>query len=101
MLEANGYLETWSLPKLPTAETTIHATKLAPHRMDYLSYEGPVSNNRGQVTRVMSGQFVGEVFPDNSPQEFELTLWTDNKQLGVQFKFVDEDIWEIQFSSYG
>lgn len=30
-------------------------TRLEDHRRDYLEYEGPISNNRGQVKRVSSG----------------------------------------------
>jgi hypothetical protein len=42
------YLETW----------TIVGERLADHRRDYLTYEGPVSGGRGQVRRVASGQCV-------------------------------------------
>lgn len=31
--------------------------RLPDHRMAYLTYEGPVSNQRGHVTRVISGHF--------------------------------------------
>lgn len=32
------------------------ATRIADHRIDYLTYEGPVSNDRGWVRRVREGE---------------------------------------------
>jgi hypothetical protein len=49
-------LLTWALPDLPGAEAQ-QAEQLPPHRRDYLTYEGPISNNRGEVTRVAAGEF--------------------------------------------
>lgn len=51
-----GPLETWRSPAWPIA-TPVRVTPLSPHRREYLSYEGPVSNNRGVVTRVAEGTF--------------------------------------------
>ena len=65
MLERDGVLCTWELRALPlqwsnsedTAEEAMQVTRLPDHRIDYLEYEGPVSNNRGSVSRVDSGTF--------------------------------------------
>lgn len=54
MLEHNGQLLTWSLAELPSSTPQI-AEELPPHRIDYLTYEGPVANNRGEVQRVVAG----------------------------------------------
>jgi hypothetical protein len=63
-------LTTWRLPIWPvTAATPIE--RLPDHRRDYLTYEGPVSNNRGQVARVASGDCQIEA-PD--PRTFILHL---------------------------
>ncbi len=56
MLEHEGRLLTWAIAELPSA-TAQPADELAPHRLDYLSYEGPISNNRGEVKRVVEGEF--------------------------------------------
>jgi len=32
-------------------------TRLADHRLEYLDYQGPVSGNRGHVSRVDAGEF--------------------------------------------
>ena len=69
MLEADGVLKTWELRELPrswqkalrTKETregrTVVATRLADHRLDYLTFEGSLTKNRGSVTRVAQGTF--------------------------------------------
>ena len=69
MLEADGVLLTWELRELPgtwlaafelTASsevTTVTATQLADHRLHYLEYEGPISDGRGNVTRVDRGTY--------------------------------------------
>lgn len=51
MLEAGESLRTWALEEVPKIGSTIPAEQLPDHRMDYLTYEGPVSNDRGTVTR--------------------------------------------------
>lgn len=56
MLDEGTQLLTWAIPDLPNAERQI-AEELPPHRRDYLTYEGPVSNNRGEVARVVQGTF--------------------------------------------
>lgn len=57
MLEQEDELLTWALEKLPTLGDSIPAAELPPHRTAYLDYEGPVSRNRGTVTRWDRGEF--------------------------------------------
>jgi hypothetical protein len=57
MLEADGWLWTWALEAQPRYDTTIVAWPLADHRLEYLEYEGPVSNNRGEVSRWDAGDY--------------------------------------------
>ena len=61
MLEDEDVLLTWALAQHPTAleaeGSPIVAAQLADHRLAYLDYEGPVSGNRGHVTRVDAGTF--------------------------------------------
>jgi len=47
-------LATFRCPKWPVTLGT-ELTALSDHRRAYLDYEGPLSNNRGHVTRVLSG----------------------------------------------
>jgi hypothetical protein len=49
-------LATWRSPTWPI-ETEATLTRLKDHRRDYLSYEGPISGDRGHVRRVESGVY--------------------------------------------
>src|SRR5687768_1276707 len=57
MLEADGVLRTWACDELPQLGKVIEAQRLADHRLAYLDYEGPVSGDRGSVTRVAVGEY--------------------------------------------
>jgi hypothetical protein len=57
MLEQGHSLWTWACESLPGMEKTTPAQRLADHRREYLDYEGPVSGDRGHVTRVDSGDY--------------------------------------------
>ena len=70
LLEDGDSCLTWALEELPsvwstvvgnddgvTASNHVAASSLTPHRLHYLSYEGPVSDNRGEVRRVACGKF--------------------------------------------
>ena len=47
-------LATWRSDVWPI-DGVAQVERLADHRAEYLTYEGPVSGNRGQVSRVTSG----------------------------------------------
>jgi DNA polymerase Ligase (LigD) len=66
LLEAGEVLKTWALPRVPAAGDEIECEALPDHRLVYLDYEGPVSGNRGTVTRYDSGSF-------------QVVLWTDGE----------------------
>lgn len=53
-LEPGKKLATWRCPVWPIARPT-PVLRLPDHRADYLTYEGPISNNRGHVKRLSSG----------------------------------------------
>lgn len=69
MLEYEGVLWTWALEHLPAswrdhlgldredASDEVSAKRLADHRLEYLIYEGPISEGRGTVTRVAEGEY--------------------------------------------
>src|SRR6188768_807681 len=64
MLEQDGKLLTWAIPERPRAGLKMAATRLPDHRLSYLDYEGPISGNRGEVTRVDAGEYVSCQFDD-------------------------------------
>ncbi|HLL88953.1 MAG TPA: hypothetical protein VK324_06595 [Tepidisphaeraceae bacterium] len=50
----DGPLMTWRSGRWPIDAPT-PLTRLPDHRRDYLTYEGPLSNDRGRVARVAAG----------------------------------------------
>lgn len=71
MLEQEGALRTWALDEAPRADLELEALELAVHRVAYLQYEGPVSGDRGSVSRWDEGEF--ETVQE-SADRLELTL---------------------------
>lgn len=55
MLERDGVLGTWTLCELPTEQAWVVAQRIHDHRLDYLEYEGPISGDRGHVSRYDRG----------------------------------------------
>lgn len=57
-----GRLATWRLPQLPIGEgADMEACKLAAHRRAYLTYEGYVSGDRGEVRIAATGMYETEL----------------------------------------
>jgi hypothetical protein len=58
MLEDELDLITWALEALPgSSAVKVNATRLPAHRLAYLTYEGPVSGDRGHVQRCDAGEY--------------------------------------------
>lgn len=73
MLEDGEVLLTWQLAACPgkASRFPIPAQRIHDHRRVYLDYEGPISGNRGTVTRVESGTFE---FVERAPERTVLDL---------------------------
>ena len=57
LLETGPQLRAWALAEEPQVGRTIAAEPLPNHRLAYLDYEGPVSDNRGEVSQWDAGTF--------------------------------------------
>jgi hypothetical protein len=57
MLECGHALRTWALAGEPLSAPEIEAEQLPDHRLAYLDYEGPVSEDRGAVSRWDAGDY--------------------------------------------
>jgi hypothetical protein len=57
MFETDGTLRTWAIAGEPDSREPQPAEALADHRLEYLSYEGPVSGERGRVARWDAGTY--------------------------------------------
>ena len=60
MLEAGGVLWTWrlSVPPDQIGTTPVYAEQIADHSHRFLTYEGPVQKNTGQVQRADAGEYL-------------------------------------------
>jgi hypothetical protein len=65
MLESGRVLRTWALAEEPRQESTIAADALPDHRLAYLEYEGPISNNRGIVRHWDGGEYQAILWEEN------------------------------------
>ena len=91
-------LSTWALHEAPANVSSQIAKKLADHRLDYLSYEGPVADNRGVVSRWDEGRYtIQERAADLLIVEFS------GRKLACPSRLVrlagTEDLWRITFIS--
>ncbi len=103
MLEAEGVLQTWELRELPTSwiaephqteAQSITATRLPDHRLEYLDYEGPLTDNRGSVAQIDVGGF--EIVAE-SPQRLVVIL--RGKAIRDTIELVqtaEENRWELR-----
>ena len=57
MLEQGDHLTTWEFPKAPEVGTCFNVVPLANHRLEYLDYEGPLTRQRGTVSRYDWGKY--------------------------------------------
>ncbi len=60
MLQDAEALATWQLAQAPALQPgqAMPAKRLADHRTAYLTYEGPVSGDRGEVKRFDEGEYI-------------------------------------------
>ena len=74
MFENGESLLTWATDSLPsrTSASSVPANKLPDHRALYLTYEGPLSDDRGDVSQVEKGYF-NAICIQADHYEFELT----------------------------
>jgi len=98
MLERGEVLWTWQLLLEPVnaASLPIPARRIADHRKDYLTYEGPVSGDRGTVRRVDSGTYQIESL---GPERIELTIGAGRLSGSLTLVRVAEDGWSLECRS--
>ena len=81
MLEWGDVLRTWALERSPDTAGPIPADTLADHRIMYLDYEGPISGDRGSVTRWDGGTYE---LVDETPSSITVRLAGARSQAEVQ-----------------
>jgi hypothetical protein len=97
MLEDGPNLATWSLEVLPeSADAVLVARRLSAHRLAYLDYEGPVSGNRGHVSRWDAGEYVVEI-RDESTWCVQLVGGRLRGRLTLHCRRDDDDVWTVRW----
>ena len=97
MLEAGDVLQTWRLAQPPESSSPIEATQLPDHRLLYLDYEGPVSGDRGRVSRWDAGRYVEDA---NSPAGTRILIMAGMKIRGkVRLERVEGTTWRFTWLS--
>lgn len=81
MLERDASLRTWRLAGPPASGESVEAEPIADHRVMYLDYEGPVSQNRGSVRRWDHGTYQQL---DDKADRFQLNGETLNGTLRIR-----------------
>lgn len=122
LFETSGAgLETWSTetdPLTQQSNRSVHeflAIKLPAHRSVYLTYEGPISGNRGSVSRILSGHYnraelvkptqTGDPISNLSSENlferdhFSLKLFWHAGIWHADFKKISADQWKIRLAS--
>jgi len=82
MFEKGDLLRTWAVREIPPLGTWIDADLLPDHRAAYLDYEGPISGDRGTVSRWDDGTFE---WLDETESEIEIAL--SGKHLACTARF--------------
>jgi hypothetical protein len=91
LLENDGWCRTWRMLTDPAVEKDeILAEQIADHRLMYLDYEGPVSGNRGNVTRWDYGEIEWRV---NATDECEVVVRGTRWRGTISLKQIDEAKW--------
>jgi len=94
LLERDQACWTWAVDDWPRATTTggTTATRLDDHRKYYLTYEGPVSGDRGTVARELAGQCD---WHEAGSGRVQVTLEVGDATLDVWLQQVHADQWRL------
>lgn len=105
MLEEGDVLKTWRLPQPPeidpaSDETSLDlkAEALPDHRLVYLEYEGPVSGDRGEVSRWDRGTFT---LLERSEDQMVALLTGEELAGRITLKKQDsENRWSLNYTAF-
>lgn len=98
MLEHGAALRTWAMAELPSPDHPVAAERLRDHPLDYLDYEGELSDGRGSVSRVDHGLYD---LVSQSASELQVLLRGASHQLAlvlVRESDYDDQRWRVAVS---
>lgn len=93
-LEAGSVLRSWRLPLSFPSSEPFAVEPTANHRLVYLDYEGPISNDRGTVVKVDSGTFQ---WVRDDPQQLVILLSGAEYTGRLAIALVPHGRWTAQF----
>ena len=100
MLQIEDRLRTWELEALPVDGVAVRSVALPDHRLDYLDYEGPLSQDRGTVRRCDWG-----VYKPQSQTENHLAISLLGQRLTGRLRLdrdpLDPSLWWASFELRG
>ncbi len=96
MLEKGERLATWQTPAPPEqwSEIPLPCQKLVDHRLKYLTYEGPLSDNRGTVCMVAAGTCLPQLVSENN---WQIRLEGDSITGNLGLLKIREEHWQLTF----
>lgn len=97
MFEVDSSLKTWQIP-IPPYQWSGQPTscrQLPPHRLEYLTYQGPVSQNRGHVQIAAGGTYKCE---KPATHHWHLAIESDNIRGNIYLEQIVEDKWTLTFT---
>lgn len=95
LLEIGETCRTWRLAEEPARGRGGAAERIADHRLMYLEYEGPVSGNRGSVTRWDAGGF--EIVCETQ-EEMVVRLAGERLMGECRLVRVEGELWRVEFA---
>jgi hypothetical protein len=93
--ELGGALRTWRSAVWPIVDP-VCITPLDLHRREYLEYEGPLSNDRGYVTRVAQGTYIVNVLSDNQTEVTLSGVAMETLRLQRSQDSAGSDVWDAR-----
>lgn len=98
MFQVGDVLWTWRLEEVPRPGLPGVAVRIGDHRPLYLDYEGPVSGQRGTVSRRDGGDYVWEV---QEPGQLVARLTGVRLRGRMTLTLEGEDRWRVNFEPEG
>jgi len=97
MLEKENSLATWQVPEPPEdwPGQKLTCRHIFNHRLIYLTYQGPLGNNRGEVKIAASGRYQPKEITENC---WKLTLNGDKISGPLSLQQQQNDLWLMEFT---
>ncbi|MBN1846730.1 MAG: hypothetical protein JW810_13685 [Sedimentisphaerales bacterium] len=96
MLAEGDHLATWRVPAAPARWTPepLACRRIADHRRKYLSYEGPLSDDRGAVQIVAAGNYRPIRI---TADQWHIRLESDRISGTLNLQKIQDDQWQLSF----